>query len=49
MLWFKKEVGVESKEDQTEVEDYPDEEEMDDINIDNERERHWRIVFEEIM
>ena len=31
------------------MEDYPDEEEMDDINIDNERERHWRIVFEEIM
>ena len=25
----------------------PDEEEKDDINIDNERERHWRNVFED--
>ena len=29
------------------MEDYPDEEEMDDVNLDDERERHWRIVFEE--
>ena len=29
------------------MEDYPDEEEMDDVNIDNERERHWRMVFED--
>ena len=25
----------------------PDEEEMDDVNIDNEKEQHWRNVFEE--
>ena len=30
-----------------ELENDPDEEEKDDINIDNERERHWRNVFEE--
>ena len=40
MLQFKKEVGVDSKEDQAGVEDDPDEEDMDDINLDDERERH---------
>ena len=25
----------------------PDEEEMDDVNSDNEMERHWRMVFED--
>ena len=25
----------------------PDEEEMDDVNIDDDRERHWRNVFED--
>ena len=29
------------------MEDDPDEEEMDDVNIDDDRERHWRMVFEE--
>ena len=29
------------------MEDDPDEEEMDDVNLDNERECHWRIVFED--
>ena len=47
MLRFKNEVGIYSKEDQAEVEDYPDEEEMDDINLDDERERHWSMVFED--
>ena len=28
------------------MEDDPDEEEMDDVNLDNERERHWRVVSE---
>ena len=45
MLQFKKEVGVDSKEEQADVEDDPDEEEMDDVNIDDKRERHWRNVF----
>ena len=46
MLQFKKEVGVDIKEEQADVEDDPDEEEMDDVNIDDERERPLRIVFE---
>ena len=29
------------------MDDYPDEEEMDDVNLDDERERHWRMVFED--
>ena len=26
------------------MEDDPDEEDMEDVNLDNERERHWRMV-----
>ena len=29
------------------MEDDPDGEEMDDINLYNERERHWRVVLKE--
>ena len=29
------------------MENDPDEEEMDDVNIDDERERHWRNVSED--
>ena len=29
------------------VEDDPDEEEMDNVNLDDEKERHWRMVFED--
>ena len=29
------------------MEDDPDEEDIEDINLDNERERHWRMVFED--
>ena len=29
------------------MEDDPDEEDMDDINLDDKRERHWRMVFED--
>ena len=29
------------------MEDDPDEEEMDDVNIDDARECHWRMVFED--
>ena len=47
MLRFLKGVDVESKEGQADVEDDPDEEDMDDANLDDERERHWRMVFEE--
>ena len=47
MLWFKKEVGVYSKEEKADVDDDTDEEEMAYINLDDERERHWRMVFED--
>ena len=39
MLWFKKEVGVYSKEEQADVDDDTDEEEMAYINLDDDRER----------
>ena len=29
------------------MEDDPNEEEMDDLNLDDERERNWRMVFED--
>ena len=32
-----------SKENHTELENNPDEEDMDDVNIDDERERHWNF------
>ena len=37
ILWCKEEVGVDSKYRQVDVEDDPDEKEMDDVNIDNDR------------
>ena len=46
MVHFKKKVGVESKEVQADVEDDPDEEEMDIINKHNEREHQCKIIFE---
>ena len=47
MLQFKNEVGVDRKEEQAYVEDDPDEEDMYDVNLDNEMERHRRMVFED--
>ena len=47
MIRLKKEVVVDSKEDQADVEDNPDEEDTDDVNLDNERERHWRMAFKD--
>ena len=44
---LKREDGVDSKEEQAELENDPDEEEMDDVNIDEERERHWRNFLED--
>ena len=29
------------------MEDYPDEEDMEDVNVEEERKRHWRMVFED--
>ena len=47
MLRFKTEGGVDSKETQADVEDDPDDEDMDNVNLNNDREHHWRIVFED--
>ena len=47
LLHFKKWGGVDSKEEQAELENNPDEEEMDYVNMDDERERHWGNVFED--
>ena len=47
MIRFKKDVSVDSEDDKADVEDDTDEEEMDDVILDDERERHWRMVFEE--
>ena len=47
MLQSKKKVGVDSNEEQAYMGDDFDEEETDDINLDDEREFHWRMVFEE--
>ena len=47
MLRFKNEFGVDSKEVQADVEDDSNEEEVDDFNLEDERERHWRIVSED--
>ena len=45
LLQFKTEDKIDSKEEQTELENDPDEEDMDDVNIDDERERHWINVL----
>ena len=47
MLRLKKQFGVDSNYYQADMQDNPDEEDMDDDNIDNDRERHWRMVFED--
>ena len=47
LLHLKNEDGVDSKDEQAELENDPDEEEMDNVNIDDERERHWRNVLED--
>ena len=47
MLRFKNNFIFDIQEYQADVEDDPDEEDMDDVNRDNGRERHWRMVSEE--
>ena len=44
MIRLNKEFYVGSKEEKAEMEDDPDEEEMDDVNLDEKMERHWRMV-----
>ena len=47
VLNFHKEDGVDRKWGHADVKQDTDEEEMEDVIIDNKRERHWRIVFED--
>ena len=42
-----KENGVNKREQKVGVEPYLDEEEIKDVVLDDERERHWHMVFEE--
>ena len=44
---FKKEICVDIKEYQSDVEDDPDEEYTEDTELDNDRERHCSMVFED--
>ena len=46
-LNFIKENGVDKKEDQVGMEPDTDEEEISDVVLDDERERYWRMVFED--
>ena len=46
LLNFNKEDGVDRKEDQVDVDLDPDEEKMQDVRLDDKKERHWRMVLE---
>ena len=43
----KTEEEIDSKEEQTELDNDTDEEDTDDENLDDKRERHWRMVFQD--
>ena len=47
MVRFKKKNGVDRKEDQVDVEVDPDEEQMEYVKLDYERECHWIMFFED--
>ena len=47
ILHFKKEVGVDSRKEQADVVYNPDKEEMEDLKLHDEKESHWRMVFED--
>ena len=47
VLYLYKDVGAYRKEEQAVVETDPDEEDVEDVNLDDERERHWRMVLED--
>ena len=49
ILHFNKEDGVDKREDKADAEQDHDEEEMEYVELDDERERHWRIVFRTMM
>ena len=45
LLHFNKEDGVDRNEDKVEVYPYPNDEDIEDVRLNDERERHWRICF----
>ena len=47
MLHLNKEKGFERKEEQADVYQYSDEEEIEDVKLDYEKERQWKVVFED--
>ena len=47
LLRFNIEDGIYINEDQTEMDTYFNEEEIEDVDLDDKMECHWRIVFEE--
>ena len=48
MQIFNKEDGFNRNEDHADMDQYTDEEDMKYVRLNNKRERHWRMVFEEI-
>ena len=44
IIHFNKEDSVDRKEDEANVEHDPDWEDTEDVNLDNERDCHWRMV-----
>ena len=46
-IHFIKEDGEDNREEQVGVDPDPDEEEIEDMVLNDERECHWRMVFEE--
>ena len=47
LLNFNKKNNVDRKEEEADMYLYPDEEEMEDVRLDNKRQHHLRIIFEE--
>ena len=46
-IHFIKEDGIDKREDQLGVKPDPDDQDIEDVVINNEREHHWRMVFED--
>ena len=47
LIQLKTENKIDNKEEHTDLDNDPDEYDMDDVNINDERERHWINVFED--
>ena len=47
IIYINNQVGVDMKQQQADVEDDPDEQEMEDMKLDDDTERCWRMVFED--